>query len=257
MTIAGYALGRLAMPASISISATNGGGGPTTVNFTAGNYYPDTLCAHLQTELNSQRAGSGGATWAVSLSTTTGLVTISMSSGTFSITWTSTALRDALGFAANITTQTSVTAPAAARGIFVPDCPLALDSDPRMAPMITDHRQTQSPTGFVLGLVGNIHYRLRNIRWSHVTRTRTWNTSATDPSWERFVKDVQIGQGHSWFTPSSRVRIIDQSGSELASDAGTFTWQMKGVSSVEPRKVTENWTGMWRIEIPELVSDGT
>src|SRR5688500_14143167 len=95
-------LGRFAVPAAESMLAQNNGGGPTTVNITAGDYYPDEFAAHLQTVLNAQRPGSGGATWTVALSTITGIITISMSASTYSITFGSTNLQDILGYAGNI-----------------------------------------------------------------------------------------------------------------------------------------------------------
>lgn len=256
---AGYIEARVTVPSATTLTATNGGGGPTSVAITAGNYYITDLITHVQARLNADRPGSGGATWTVSLSTAdggTGKVTISMSAGTFSITWTTAALGTLLGHSA-ITTQTSVTGSNACQGIFIPNCPLNVEGDPRIAPRHTDLRETSSPTGLVFGVVGNMLYRHRRLRYSHVVRERTFDTSAADPSWERFIINAHLGQGHSWFTPCSRIRIVDQTGALVGNTTGITTWQMLGVRGVEPVKVSDAWTGLWAIEIPELVSDGS
>lgn len=254
----GYVEARCTVPSSVTLSASNGGGGPTSVTVTAGNYYMIDLASHLQTVLNAQRPGSGGATWTVSISTGdggTGRVTISMSSGTFSITWTTTELGTILGHT-TITGETSITGTNAAHGIFIPNCPLSVDTDPRIAPVLTDLRETRSPTGVIFSVVGNKEYRHQRLRWSHVIRERTWDVSAVNPSWKRFLMNCQLGQGHDWFTPSSYVRIVDQTGDYIGNTDSVTTWQMMGVTATEPRKVSEQWTGLWSIEIPGLTADG-
>ena len=253
MTI-GYVESVLTVPAGTTLSAVNAGGGPTSVSLTAGSYYLSELCSHLKTVLDAQRTG---ATWTVTLSTVTGLVTISTSSGTFSITWTTAALGTLLGHS-TITAQTSVTGATAAHGIFVPDRPLNIDDDPRAAPMLTDLRETDSPTGFGLGIVGNAKYAHSNLRWARVSRERYLDTdSGVTPSWERFVKNTQLGQGHSWFTPRSKVKISDQSAALIGSTASVTKWWFRGVNRVTAKKHDEAWTGAWLIEVPGLVSDGT
>jgi hypothetical protein len=80
----------------LTVSASNQGGGPTDCTVAAGNLYPTALCAALQTALNTSRAPSAGS-WSVSLSSTDGRITIACDEAA-SIVWTSTALRDVLGF---------------------------------------------------------------------------------------------------------------------------------------------------------------
>lgn len=259
MTI-GYVEAQVPVPASTTLTATNLGGGPTSVTITAGDYYMTALVTHVQAQLNALRPGSGGATWIVSLSTAdggTGRITISMSdSSAFSITWTTSALGTLLGHS-TITAQTSVTGANACHGIFIPDRPLNVEGDPRIAPRLTDLRETTSPTGLGFAIVGNAHYRIRRVRWSRVINGRTFDTSSAEPSWERFIINAHLGQGHSWFTPMSRIRIVDQTGAYVGSSTGVTTWQMVGVRGVEPQKADEAWTGAWFIEIPTLVSDGS
>ena len=84
--------------------------GATTYTLTAGEYYPrgytgeatSQLVEHL-TALLEPRAG----TPVVSVSLTTGLVTINWDGTATTVTWTDTELRDILGFTGNLTSATS------------------------------------------------------------------------------------------------------------------------------------------------------
>jgi hypothetical protein len=255
MTV-GYVESVCTVPSGTTLTATSNSGGPTSVPITAGSYYIIELCAHVQAQLIATRPVTAG-TWTVTLSTVTGLVTIAVTAGTFSITWTTAELGTILGHT-TITTQTSVTGSTACRGIFVPDRPLNIEDDPRAAPMLTDLRETESPTGFGLAVVGNAKYVHNNLRWSRVSRERYLDTdSGVTPSWERFVKNTQLGQGHSWFTPRSKVKISDHTGALVGSEAGVTKWWFRGVNRVTAKKHDEAWTGAWLIEVPALVSDGT
>lgn len=266
MTFAGFLEGKFTIPASTAIAVTTNGGGPTTVTITAGSYFPTLFASQLQTDLTTQRPVSGGA-WTVLVSETTGKITIGVTVGTFSITWTSTNMRSLLGYNGNISGASSSTASFAMRGYFAPDCPLNLDGDLSYPDLLTDLRQTEGPTGLVFGFVGNTKYRFRNLRYALVPRSRIFGFSAdglSTPTWEQFLKDVHLGQGHSFFTPSSKIRVchdgdVDEGWLGWESFASASVgWYMKGITAFSPRKVdSQGWTGLWAIEIPELVSDGT
>ncbi len=250
---------RFTVPASTTLTVTNNGGGPTAVTVAAGSYYMTAFCAYLQTALTAQRAPSTGA-WSVSL--VAGRVAISMSAGTFSITWTSANLGTLLGHT-TITTQTSVTGASQARGVWIPNCPLAIAGDPNMAPRLTDLRQSRSPKGKVIGIGGgNFFYRHTRVRWSAVSRPNVFVYAETTPntSWERFWIDSQQGQGHTWFTPSSLLNIYDINnvlmGIAANGGAGVAGWYAVGIENFDPRPTVEHWTGLWGIEIPELVAEG-
>lgn len=153
-----------------------------------------------------------------------------------------------------------------ARGLWIPNCPLVLDGEPRRAPKVSDLRTTTSPTGTVLGLVGNTFYRHKNLKWSHVPKSQVWEQAAlyANGSWETFFNETQLGLGStSWFTPCSPVQIYDHTGTALGADANSSAglangWQMTGVTSIEPRQSagTNGWTGMFEIALPEIVSSG-
>jgi hypothetical protein len=152
-----------------------------------------------------------------------------------------------------------------ARGLWFPDCPLSIEGDPAVAPRVTDHRTTMSPTGVVLGLTGNSFYRHRGIHWSHVPRDRVWEAATTydNASWQTFADDCLYGLGNSLFTPASPLQIYwDDAGTVRAvgytydDEAGIPGWSVINVRSTEPKKSSGEWTGLWRIELGDVVSGG-
>jgi hypothetical protein len=265
VTFDGRIEGQMVVPAGVSITATNSGG-PTTVSITAGTYYPSELVAHLAVRLNAVRTP---ANWTATLSTGasgTGKVSINWTgSGTYSIAWTAngTTLRDVLGFTADLTAITQGVASVStkqARGLWIPDCPMNLSGDVPRAPLITDAMPVVSPRGDVTVLVGNSMYRHVGVRYAHVLEAKVWEVAAAivNASWETFWKDVYLGQGSiSWFTPGSKLKLVDHAGRTLGSDAAITGWRAtRGPFDTEVRKVDKAWAGMWMIEIPELVSSG-
>lgn len=119
-------MGRFALSAAEFSLTPSGGGGPYTVSISAGDYYlrgydseaTAQLCEHIQEQI---RAAGGGAVFAsatVTVSATTGCVTIDFArgSGSVTLTWSGTELRDLLGFGgAGLTGYDSYTAGNVAR----------------------------------------------------------------------------------------------------------------------------------------------
>lgn len=260
----GALMSEIVIPSGVAISVTNSGGGPTAVSVTAGTYRTlDTFLTQLETDLETQRAPSAGG-WTLSASVypvgATGLVTITTTQGSaFSITWTSTELRDLLGFTGNISSQTSATGGLYARSIWQPNAPIYIEGSTfESAPRATDLRQSVTPTGRAYGHVSNVSYRVRGLRYSHVPVDRVWQEAETvgNESLERFMRDTQWGDGSSFFSPSSRIIVIDPSGTWLGQYTLTYPyWSLIGVSSMEDvaRRIGE-WDGLWAISFEQLVS---
>ena len=150
-----------------------------------------------------------------------------------------------------------------ARGVWLPDCPLNLEGDPKRAPLVSDLRQSVGPTGQVLSLSGNTFKRHKRVVWSHVPLERVWESEATldYASWEWFFKETQLGLGLSWFSVGSLVQIYDHAGNQVGIDdnggVGPDGWSIIGVNSIEPAKSIDRWLGRWRIEIPQLIAVGS
>jgi hypothetical protein len=102
------------------------GGGADPVQLTTGAYYiagytgETQLCEHMQVQIRDIHADYEDTT--VVYSYTTGKVTIDFGVGNnFSLTWTDTALRDLLGFTANIVTTRSTTGTNRCQYTWIPD----------------------------------------------------------------------------------------------------------------------------------------
>jgi hypothetical protein len=222
--------------------------------------------ANLSTNLAtavSNFAAAIASSWSVAFSTTTGLISINWTgyaTPTWSLSWTSTDLRDVAGYAANITAVTTTqTGTAQAKGVVLMDCPLNLEGDPKRVPRASDSRTSMSPTGETITLVGNTYRRHRGLVWEYVPITQVWAAEATyeNGSWEEFFAETQLGLGSDWFTPGSPVQIYySNAGSDalLGADDAVAGWSIIGVNSIEPKKSVDKWTGLWRIELPLIVA---
>ncbi len=252
------------VPSTVTVAATNSGGSATSVSLVAGSYTLATFCTHLQARLNAVRTP---ATWTVTPSYTTGLVTIDCVGETWALTFTTTEVGTSIGFVGNIA---STTDPAIgtknARGLFLPDCPVTMDGDPANAGKVTDLRSTVGPTGTSVSLCGTSMYKRTGIRLSHVSRARTFEANASPgySSWEQWLDDTQFGAGHSWFTPGSPFQLYWDSagtasivGASLNSGAGPSAgWTQSGIDSFDPKRVHESALIWFEISIPSLVSSG-
>lgn len=263
MTTDGRIEAQFTVPSATTISCATNAGGPTAVTITAGSYYLSTFVTQLQTDLNAQRTVTAGS-WTVTYSTGasgTLKITIAVTNGSYSITWTSTDARDLLGFTANITSQTTSTGTNQARGVWGPDRPLTIKSSPNTAPRITDKRSTQSPTGVVLALKGNEFFRHEQIAWQGVAKNRVWigAETTTNQSWEKFMLDTQLADGHAWFALNAKVQIFDIQGVKVGiygnSGSGMAGWTMQGVDNIDPVRTDPTWDGAWTIEIPTITTD--
>lgn len=266
MTFDGRIEAQIVVPSGQFVTVTTNAGGPIAVTIIAGGYYPTAFCAHLSAQMSSQAPVTGG-TWSVTLDAATGRVTIAVSAGTCTFAapfgMATDPLSDLLGFASAISGVASAVGASQMRGLWIPDRPIVVaDSDPRMAPVYTDLRQTRSPHGKVIGIGGgNAYHSHRRVFWEHVEKARVWeySVSLARASWETFVADTQLGRGHTWFRPTSPVQIYDTGNVKVGiaanAGAGVSGWYMEGVTSVDPKRSIDHWTGAYTIEIPRLVAE--
>jgi hypothetical protein len=245
----------------------------SAVYVAAGSGIATGLSANLSTALTNF-ANAINAAWTVSLDTSggTGRVSIGWSgyaTPTWSLSWTSTDLRDALGFTVNIAgVTTTQTGTAQAKGLWFPDSPLNCDDHPSMAPEDTDLRSTESPTGVVLGLSGNVKYVHTNVRWDRVPVDRIREASATyeNASLEVFFRDCITGLGgHAWFTRLSKMQVYwSNAGTDTLLGAdhddgdGTSGWGLTTISKFRDiaQPSQPGWVGQFNVRFPRLVSDG-
>jgi hypothetical protein len=168
-------------------------------------------------------------------------------------------------FAAAMKSQTGTKQ---AKGLFFPDSPLNCDDHPSMAPEDTDLRSTESPTGVVLGLSGNVKYVHANVRWDRVPVDRIREASATyeNASLEVFFRDCITGLGgHAWFTPLSKMQVYWSNagtdtllGADHDDGEGTSGWGLTTISKFRDiaQPSQPGWVGQFNVRFPRLVSDG-
>lgn len=232
-------------------TATTSLGGPSTWTVAAGSYYCTELLAALQAAL---RAASTPATWLVTCANAeagTGLVSIAQgTAGTWSLAWTSTDLRDALGFTGNITSvSTTQTGTNAMKGLWLPDSPIVLPTDDDAGFTYSDLRQSVSPTGDVYSVVGNLRREWPGCSWSHVSKERFIGTAAQPMSWRQFVRDTQLGT-LGYFPAGARCAIY----SNATASTLLGYYQLIGVASTMGDQAVQGWAGRWRVSIPRLVN---
>ncbi len=257
------------VPSGVTVSATNSGGGPTSVSITAGSYTITSFIAHLVVRLNAVRTP---ANWSGSVSTGasgTGLVTLNCT-GTWALTFTTAEVGTVLGFVGDIGSRSSAaTGTQNARGLWLPNCPAVVELDPLSAPKVTDSRSAESPLGLVITYKGTSKRVHKMLSYSHVERGRVFESSATTTyaSLQQWLDDTQYGDGHTWFTPGSAFQVYwDNSGTdvllgyELNSNAGpTYGWAFSpAISDLSEhvRRVDAGWLGQLAVNFPRLVSRG-
>lgn len=261
MTFDGRIEARFAVPADTEIEATTSAG-TVTVTVTAGDYWLSDLLEQLADDLNDQATPTSG-TWSTALSSSTGQVTIAVSTGTYSIVWTSTDLRDLLGFTVNVAAQSSATGAAQAKGLWIPDRPLNIANGRiASAPVMSGLRTTESPTGVVIGISGTRKYVHTGLQYRHVEVGRVWEGEATlaNASFEQFIKDTQLSDGHGWFDSAAPLRIYAHDGTAVGEDLGEdgpeSGWVITGLGGVQVERASQGWDGLWHIEIPRIVTSG-
>jgi hypothetical protein len=247
-----------------AISVTDAGG-TDTITVPAGEYYlssvgdgSNDLLAELQSQLNASGTFSGTYTISGALGEAgTGKITFACTiNATVAATgnvWDSATgasdLQDLLGFnGQSITASQSETGDDSAESVWLPDnyhWTEYGDSDSGW----TEHasRGTEAPDGTSVTFAGS-KKTVNSIRWHGITRqkARVAGEVVSGESYQRFWEDWQ-GDG-GWSVPS-RVRLYWD-----ADDDATFvTYHYTGGFEHRPARFTEDWNGLWIIELERLV----
>lgn len=233
--------------------------GTATFTVAAGNYSgPTALLAALVTAIQGL-AGAIGDTFTGSLSageSGTGLVTINATAAPWSITWTSTDLRDALGFAANISAVSAAqTGTKQAKGLWLPNVEKwsprgdEKSGGSNIAVTVTTTRQLMSESGHVQTLGGGSWKEIRGLRWSGVTDARTlirYEATANE-SFEQFWLDTYAGNV-SYFQRGSQWTIYWDADLSVT----TVTVPI-GLDEFDPSTLVPDWVGRFVVTIPLLI----
>ncbi len=185
----------------------------------------------------------------------TGKVTIA-STGTAAIVFTSTALRDLLGFSGDPAAGTTWTSEGQARSLWLPDCAYnAMSGGAWRGHRESDFIAQEHPSGFVFGHMGR-ELQANALTWNAISRARTWAAHETtaNASWERFARDCIWATTSPWGTPGGPVRFYP----DAASDAAFCTYTVPDVKEINPAQMRDGWAaGPWVISLPRMIVDPT
>lgn len=263
MSAAGYIQAQFTIPEDLVVHASNGSSmGLIDVTIPAGTYYltgPGVVTANFCETFEDLLNAAVPAGWTVTWSGITGKVTINCTDPDWALELGAD-LAALLGFAGDIASRSApATGTLEALGMWLPYCSGVLDVTHRAAPIVTDHMQTESPNGFVIGHVANskrVHLRLR---YTHVQNDHVWTQSTTEEhlSLEQFLRTAQWGMGHAWFTPSSKCCILFHDNT-FVGNLQVDGWYLRGLGSAAElaKRVQEAWDGYYTVEFPGLVSNG-
>ena len=224
--------------------------GATVVTVAAGNWYILDLIAEINADLPRN--------WLVTISdgeTGTGRVTITTTDTPWSVTWTSTDMRDLLGFTGNIAgVSVAQTGTNHVQGMWLPDTikwsPHGDDAgSDNVLTTWTDTRYLVGPQGQVQTLGGNSRKEYA-LRYEGCTRARTKvaGESVSGESFEQFWLTCHCG-GESYFKRGAAVRVYW----DADDDTNYTVVKMILPPQFDPGQLSQNWTGRYVIEIPRII----
>ena len=190
---------------AVSVS-TSAPAGPATATIAAGSYYVSDLLTAFATALNAAVGGAWSITQTTIEGTATVKTTIALAINTYSITWTSTDLRDVLGYTGNLASVGSATSSNQAIGVWLPDCPKWTPYGDAVWDQVTDLRASMTPRGGVKELVGNSFYSLEGVRWDLVSNAKAIGVD-TVGSWQHFWSTIKTGR-YSYIAAGDSVKFF-------------------------------------------------
>jgi hypothetical protein len=239
---------------TLSTSAFRFSVGGNAVELTPGRYYMSgytsestaQLCEHMQATIRAL-GGSPYPAATVTQSVTTGKITIAGLGAATAITWTDTALRDLLGWTADLSGDSSYTAPNQARYCWFPSKPLA--EYPGDLTEWWTQRSTsypyRSPGGQTYGVQGTLLNEAA-VKYMHLPRADviTGDTTVWE-SLQKYFADV--------IHACEPMRVFMDRTQNTSADYKTCVW---GVEAEEPlglfadfaSRHIKSYNGLWTVE---------
>lgn len=204
--------GRITFAAAVNMTVTDAGGTHSVVVAGAGDYYLTTdvspsiaLLTQIGNALTADSTLSGTYTLAIDDNgiTSTGKVTIT-GSGTFSVAWDSTTLRDVLGFTGSLASASSYLSPSASPYVWLPDQRRANPRVPegQIGAPVSDATATISPTG-KSKIIKNATRYVDSMEFRYLSGTKTWRCNEVTPNeslqsfWETVISAGQPLRYHT------------------------------------------------------------
>jgi hypothetical protein len=193
----------------------------------------------LLLEMKTQLDAGPGGTWTVTCDdnsdTSVGKVTIARNSN-YTATWTSTSLRDALGFTGNLSTSSTATFTGAnqAQYLYLPNTGRAgvMSPEAGSGAYEADHTLAIAPDGTLYALAYTTrNYDTLEFRTLKGSKTFTSLATVTNGALEKFYQDV--------IARALRVRFYK----DRSADATFRTWRVEDAGHYDPQQVKEGWVG--------------
>lgn len=235
-------------------TVTDSGGGPAAWIVAAGSYRPYEAVAALQAAVIAA-TGAVGNNFTATISDGeggTGRVTLNNTSTPWSLAFTTTALRDAIGFSANIAAVSSAQTGTCARGLWLPGTPkFSMYGDGAGGSIETDLRTTVSPNGFVNTLYGSKRRVHRNLLWTGVANNRAMahHESVANESFESFFLDAATGRVSSYIPVGTYVYLVWDADVDSTYARGRLQWS----ADFDLETMVAGWTGRYNVRLPPLV----
>lgn len=241
----------------MTVAITAIGGSPFTVTVAAGSYFPTALLTELKTQLDAASGADGTFTVSGSIGESgTGLVTISHTVETFTITWTtSTELRDVLGFTGTLTPAAlTFTGTKHMRGVWLPTYAINAPRGSNAGHYETNRSELVAPDGTVSAMVYGTGQRRRviGIEWAVVTHARALVTGETTAgeSFEQWWLDTHSGL-YVYFPPAPQVRVYwNADATWTGAESVGITIYLTGRTATDlVRGGSGNWIGIWTVTL--------
>lgn len=246
---------RWTLTANQTGTVTDSAGGPAAWTVAAGNYRPYEYVAALQAAVIAA-ADAVGNNFTATISDGeggTGRVTLNNTSTPWSLAFTTTAGRDAIGFSADITAVSSAQTGTCARGLWLPGANVpkfSMYGDGASGSIASDFRATKGPKGHMDALVGNYHRLHERVSWSAVPSNRAMahHESVTNESFESFVLDCMLARLSSVIPANPYVYLVWDADVDGTYALGRLAWPAK----FELQTMVTGWTGRYGVQLPIL-----
>lgn len=233
---------------SFNLVDNDHGGGGATRTIPAGTYFWTGVNGALSSFLTALKTAlddGAGVTYTLTLDDdadgelATGKLNIVVSAGTFSITWTSTDLRDMCGFTGNITTQSNVTSQNHVKCLWLPNservgtlAPPPSSSSQRLGVPRRDMSSAVAPAGqSVVYAYSSLHVDTFNFATLKGYKVHKNSERYVNESLRQFYEDV-IGKGRHF-------RLFP----DRTSDALYFPVRIMNAQAFDPKYLDDTWVG--------------
>lgn len=243
--------GRLTLAAQSFTLTDRSNPSGTTITVAASDYFLTSSTSLLSTLGSAMTVGT--VTYVCTVDDTadsaTGLVSLAAAAGTFSLTWgTATALRDALGFGANVTNASTATGGSQTTMMWLSNVGRSnpLGPDPtstsyQMGAEEADFAMSVAPSGATKQTSYTRRY-IEAFEWQYVLGSKMWKAhesytnSSLQTFWENFICAGLPVRYHP----------------DRSSDTVFWTWVMEQGGEFKPSPVQPGWTGassLWNLKL--------